>query len=180
MHLMIDLLTMSTRASAAIVRIGAVAFDGSSILDEFDRGVTLGTAIETGGHVDGDTLEWWLYQEKAARMGLFHHPKEGLPSALFSFAAWVGDLGEVEGVWGNGATFDNVVLTEANVVLTEAYLRLGLRRPWSYKVDRCFRTMRAMYPWVEEPPFEGTEHKALDDARHQALWLQAIWKEVGR
>jgi exodeoxyribonuclease VIII len=73
-------------------------------------------------------------------------------------------------VWGNGATFDNVILANA-------YDACRIRRPWKYYADMCFRTVRNQYPHVQVKR-QGTHHNALDDALTQAHHLQAIYKEM--
>jgi hypothetical protein len=66
-------------------------------------------------------------------------------------------------VWGNGASFDCVILGNA-------YRAVGDEPPWKYFNERCYRTAKAMLPAV---PFEriGTHHHALDDAASQAQHL---------
>ena len=70
------------------------------------------------------------------------------------------------GVWGNGASFDNVILSES-------YYRAAILRPWPFWKDRCYRTIKTIYPDVELVR-SGTHHNALDDARTQAEHLIAI------
>lgn len=66
-------------------------------------------------------------------------------------------------VWGNGASFDNVILRGA-------YARNSTPAPWAWWNDRCYRTIKALH---REVPMErlGTHHNALDDAISQALHL---------
>jgi len=72
----------------------------------------------------------------------------------------------LDGMWGNGASFDNVILSET-------YLRLGMKAPWPFWKNKCYRTAKGMYPAVEINR-SGTHHNALDDARSQAEHLIAI------
>ena len=76
----------------------------------------------------------------------------------------------IEGVWGNGASFDNVLLATA-------YKRLGMETPWPFWKDRCFRTMKNVCK--VDHSFEGTAHNALDDARSQAQHLIKIDAKLG-
>lgn len=65
-------------------------------------------------------------------------------------------------IWGNGATFDNMILRNA-------YLATGQRQPWNFRDDVCFRTVKYLFPLKKE--FQGVRHHALDDARNQAKYL---------
>ncbi len=73
-------------------------------------------------------------------------------------------------MWGCGSDFDNVVLANA-------YTMCGLKAPWNFWNNRCYRTIKARYPEVE---FErvGVYHRAVDDARSQALHLMKIEKDL--
>ena len=73
-------------------------------------------------------------------------------------------------MWGNGADFDNVALSEL-------YRAFDMRVPWPGRANRCFRTMR--FEWPASPQKKnGKKHNALADAVHQAEWLGAIYKEL--
>lgn len=169
-HVMLDLETLSSKPNAVIVSIGAVEFDPWNLTlgREFYRRINIDSHLDSGGHISGSTIEWWMKQEDAAR-AVFTEGGVPLPSALYDFRAFVNDLrAEVDDstlvcIWGNGAAFDNVILGCA-------YDATRIPRPWSYREDRCFRTLRAMYPEVPGVEY-GVFHNALDDAKAQALHL---------
>jgi hypothetical protein len=71
-------------------------------------------------------------------------------------------------IWGNGSTFDNVILRSA-------FAAAGLEYPVRFWADQCYRTKKNEFPTVPLVR-EGTHHKALDDAISQAKHLQAIWR----
>lgn len=173
-HVMIDLETMDTRPSAAIVSIGAVAFDREQgVASEFYSVVDLTSSIETGGTVSGDTILWWMRQSEFARRAL-STDRVPVGDSLGMFDSWFRSLGDVVGVWGNGSSFDNVILRET-------YGRLGLETPWSWRLDRCYRTVKKTFEaknsgWRPRA-LDGVVHNALDDARHQALVLLDIWQQ---
>ena len=76
-------------------------------------------------------------------------------------------------VWGNGADFDN-----ATIIHLAA--QNGWRPPWSYRTNRCFRTIRNIKGVDElDVNFKGVEHNALDDARYQAERLIRINNAFG-
>ena len=65
-----------------------------------------------------------------------------------------------------------------NIILSEAYQRIGTSAPWPFWKDRCYRTMKNMHPGVQMER-AGTHHNALDDAKTQALHLMRINDEFG-
>jgi hypothetical protein len=171
-HIMLDLETMSTNSYAAVVSIGAVKFDPNEksvdVSNSFYTGITLASSMKAGLRVDAPTIEWWMEPEQlpARDRWLCVSPQVDLDEALLGFSEWYGNDDTVP-VWGNGATFDNVILSNA-------YQALGIDRPWSYRADRCFRTIKSIVQPPVKPCKYGTEHHALDDAIAQALTLQRI------
>lgn len=165
MHVMIDLETMGTRPTAPIVAIGAVAFDEDGLYDQFYRVVDLCSSARAGAVIEAGTVMWWLRQSDEARAALQDQPVY-LAEALSAFKDWLYSR-QVKGVWGNGASFDNVVLAEA-------YRRMEMPCPWPFWKDRCYRTVKAMHPDIQLQR-HGVAHNALDDARDQAMHLIAIW-----
>lgn len=174
-HIMLDIETLGTGSHAAVLSIAAVEFDpwAKGDLACFHQGVTFESAMKYG-RVDASTLEWWLKPERAdARHTLNNLAKEDLDNVLFAFGEWVGllqpDKASVR-MWGNGATFDNVVVGNA-------YAAVGYDKPWGFHGDRCFRTLKSMAK-VKPPAVVGVLHNALDDARLQVAWLQKIVRKL--
>lgn len=171
MDIMVDLETLSSAPDAAIVAIGAVTFnDGSIPADDFIRqtfSVTIDarSAQRMGGRIDGDTVAWWLQQPDAARQALLATP-EAAGTALDLFHHWVRRQSSAPRIWGNGSSFDNVVLRQA-------FERAHIDAPWAFRSDRCYRTLKSLRPDI---PFEphGTHHNALDDAFAQARHAERI------
>lgn len=168
-NVMIDLETLSTANNALILSIGAVKFIDENIVDRFHVLIDPRDSQNYGLHIDADTVLWWMALERqAAREELVKGITEGsvdLYSALAGFQEWFGP--ESLPVWGNGATFDNVILREA-------FKRANLQCPWKFWHDRCYRTAKVTHPYPEDAR-EGTHHNALDDATHQAKHLMKIW-----
>lgn len=168
-HIVIDLETLSTQPHASIISIAAVAFDdvtGETLL-EFKRNIEPSPRL----HIDPKTVMWWLNLPKDAQDALQTPKPMSIEQALEEFAFAIRIAGPDALVWGNGATFDNVILASA-------YQVLGVKRPWGYKTDRCYRTIRAVFPNVPEPARIGVPHEALDDARHEAKHLLAILQHI--
>jgi len=167
-RIMVDLETLGLQPSAVVLSIGLVQFNEKEILDNLHVKLAIDPQIEAGRSIDGSTLDWWMNQEPNARHGLFSGAaqqsrllvEDGL-QLVWKF------MQNVDELWGNGAAFDNVVLRHL-------FMQFKGLTPWSYKADRCYRTVRSMNNHVPFPTFQGVEHNALDDARHQTIHLQLM------
>lgn len=174
MHIMVDIETMGTGSTAAIVSIGAVAFSLEDAAVRSDNtfyvNVDLQSCIDCGLSVDGDTVMWWLGRDESARKSLIDNPLE-LPQALDLFTTYIQTM-DKPCVWGNGATFDNVILHNA-------YKACGKPQPWHYREDRDLRTYVALCESVglqwEWPDRDDIRHNALDDAMSQATAMCMLY-----
>ncbi|MED0435761.1 3'-5' exoribonuclease, partial [Escherichia coli] len=178
-HLMIDLETMGKKSNAPIVVIGAVFFDPQTgeIGPTFYIVISLVDAMDTGAVPDGSTIEWWLAQSSEARSAILVDQVK-LVDALIQFREFINEYSNEKfvQVWGNGATFDNTILRTS-------YERLNIPCPWRYYNDRDVRTIVELGKTIDFDartviPFEGVRHHALDDARHQAKYVSAIWQKL--
>lgn len=170
-HIMLDLETLSATSKAAIVSVGAVVFDPKTgrLGKEFYGVVNAQSCEDAGLHISASTVMWWMKQDKAAQQSLISGDMP-LAQVLEGFSAYVKAVGGIY-IWGNGSDFDNVILKNA-------YDALGMKAPWSFNKNRCFRTLKNISA-VKEPTRAGTYHNALDDAKHQALWAGMIFRERG-
>lgn len=171
-HCMLDLETMGNGNRAAIIAIGAVIFDAQNVeQDGFYAQVSLDSSVRQGLEMDTSTILWWLQQSDAARAAFKGNEKsKQLVIVLEEFTIWLEKFGDVQ-IWGNGAAFDNTILSAA-------YRKCGIEQPWKFWNDRCYRTMKALFPDVKCDRF-GTHHNALDDARTQAWHLIEICEKHG-
>lgn len=168
---MIDIETLDTRPSAAILSIGLVRFDvnqSGTLGDSFEAYIDIDSNLSAGRTVSGPTLLWWLDQEDAARRRIVEAEHVPLRTALARLSDF---LKPDDRVWGNGAGFDNVILADA-------YRSVGLPQPWRYWNDMCYRTLKNLYKSVVKPKTTGVAHVALDDAMTQALHLQGIYAQL--
>ncbi|HHZ7556009.1 exonuclease [Escherichia coli] len=175
-HLMIDLETMGKNPDAPIISIGAIFFDPQTgdMGPEFRKTIDLET---TGGVIDRDTIKWWLKQSREAQSAILTD-EIPLDDALLQLREFIDEnSGEFfVQVWGNGANFDNTILRRS-------YERQGIPCPWRYYNDRDVRTIVELGKAIgfdarTAIPFEGERHNALDDARHQAKYVSAIWQKL--
>lgn len=168
---MLDLEFFSLAKDGAIASIGAVRFDKSdgTLGNKFYRVVNLKSSQRAGGRIDADTVMWWLTQSDSARLALTTDDNVLIDVALKEFADWVREA-PLDGLWGNGADCDNVILEGA-------YLRSNRTPPWTYRQNRCYRTLAALHPEVPRPKMAGTSHNALDDAVAQAQHICQIFTQ---
>jgi exodeoxyribonuclease VIII len=181
-HLMIDLEAFGTNPDAPIVSIGAVFFNPETgrMGSEFYKVISLESSMAFGGRPDADTILWWLKQSAEARSAILVDDAIPFDDALLQLNDFICE-NAVNGpasvqVWGNGATYDNVLLRSA-------YKRTGIPAVWTFRNDRDVRTIVEMGKAVGinpryEIPFEGDQHNALADARHQAKYVSAIWQQL--
>lgn len=178
-NVMLDLETMGTGSRAAIVSIGAVFFDPQTgeLGEAFEVAIDLRSSAKYG-EIDPDTVLWWLRQGEEARKGITEGEQLPLPDALLSLHRWIFTYSCRDvAMWGNGAGFDNVILNNA-------YLATNLPAPWKHWNDRDVRTIVALgrdllgFDPKKDLPFEGVRHCALDDAKHQARYVSAIYQRL--
>lgn len=167
---MVDLETMSTANNASIISIGAVKFTLNSKQDElapeqlFYTSIDLESCEEAGLHISADTIRWWMTQSPEAQTVLKDMRRRSLESALNAFSEW---FPKDAWLFGNGSTFDNIILRNAYKAVDKDY-------PVSYRYDVCYRTIAKMHTDVEMSRFEGIQHNALDDAKAQTYHLMEI------
>ncbi|EGO6532651.1 exonuclease, partial [Escherichia coli] len=175
-HLSVDLETMGTNPDAPINSIGGTFFDPATgeMGPEFSKAIDLETS---GGIIDRKTIKWWAKRSREAQSAIFTD-EISLDVALRLFIEFIekNSGGRFVQVWGNGANFDNVILRRS-------YERQGIPCPWLYYNDRDVRTIVELgnaigFDVRMAIPFEGVPHNALDDARHQAKQVSAIWQKL--
>lgn len=179
-NLMIDLETMGNKPNAPIVAIGAVFFEPESgeLGPEFYTAVNLESETALGAVPDANTILWWLTQSSEARSAITCDPTpiSNALTQLSEFAASHCENKKNLYVWGNGASFDNVILRAA-------YERCQLPPCWNWFNDLDVRTIvklgRAVgFDPKRDMPFDGERHNALADAIHQAKYVSAIYQRL--
>ena len=179
-NVVLDLETLGTSEDAAIIQIGcAVMYQDHYYIpencpEEFE--VTIKYEDCTNGEfaLSEDTMLWWEKQDPTTKQYVFSG-QESYLDAFDLFTWWVQNLksnGAEIAVWGNGADFDNRLLSYS-------LNSLGFRDVWKYTNNRCLRTLKNLFPPVE-PPFQlprligEKAHTALGDARYEARILGII------
>lgn len=168
----IDLETMGMAPSGAIIGLGACFFDMQTcaIGPTFYRSVNLATAVRDGGVLNAATIMWWMGQSQEARDAVRLSATD-IRTVLTEFSTFVAEHGNPKNMrpWGNSSGFDLSILGSA-------YERAGIPAPWHFTQERCFRTVRCMYPQVDYNPDDKGKgaHNALADAVFQAEHLFKI------
>ena len=169
-HLMLDLETMGTDSYSSIVSIAAVEFDINTgkTGNEFYSNVCLQSCLDSGLHVSGDTVMWWMSQSDEARNGLLDE-RHKLDVVLKAFSIF---CDRRYYVWGNSASFDCGILKNA-------YEKLKMPVPWDFWNERCVRTLSILKPDIKRN-FKniGTPHNALDDCKFQIGYCSKIWASI--
>ena len=178
-NIMIDLETLGTKPGSVILSLGAVAFnlpsdrlyiEDTSIddLPTFYRAFSLVDTARYPFTGDLDTIQWWMGQSHEARQ-LFKERAISVEQCLRGFMDFISETsnGSFVKIWGNGADFDNALLT--------AYYReLHIQLPWRYHNNRCYRTAKDL-PNIKQLTRRGVHHNALDDALYQTeCFLAAV------
>nr|WP_249534104.1 3'-5' exonuclease [Escherichia coli] len=167
---------MGTNPDAPINSIGGKFFDPETgeMGPEFSKAIDLETS---GGIIDRKAIKWWAKRSREAQSAIFTD-EIPLDDALLQLREFINEnSGEsFVQIWGNGANFDNVILRRS-------YERQGILCPWRYYNDRDVRTIVELgnsigFDVRMAIPFEGIPHNALDDARHQAKQVSAIWQKL--
>lgn len=169
-HIMVDIETMGTDSYSAIVSIGALEFDINTGKTgrEFYTNVDLQSCIDIGLIVNGATIMWWLKQSKAAKESLQVMPVH-IKTALESFSGFCNSFHQV---WGNSARFDLGLLENA-------YVKCGMKAPWSFRNERCLRTLASFNSQTKRDTINtGVEHSALSDCYYQVAYCSAIWNQL--
>lgn len=158
---MVDIETLSTEPNASVFQIAAKVFDPMLIvnMEEFNEEIFRTTVQEEidattsfecaslpftdARHVSKDTLEFWLKKNGETFVGIIAKSEQLKAKDMWlAFAEWMQSVHESYGerlnvhVWGNGPSFDNVILRDGLKELDESYARLI-----PYYNDKCVRTL---------------------------------------
>lgn len=183
-HIMIDLEALDSKRTAVVVALGAVKFDlktgalGETFYYEVGK-QGMQDQINIGRTTSISTLIWWMQQSDEARkvFGPSLH-KVSTTELLSNFSTYCGIDAKV---WGNGVDYDNVVIRDLYETTYADYGDdFGLKCPFTYKNNRCYRTFKAMFGHKARLERTGTHHNALDDAITQAEHLIAMHRAVNK
>ena len=163
----VDCETFDTGPKPVILSIGAVAVDTytGKVVGEFYRLVDPTNAVQHGLTIGADTVLWWMQQSEGARQALTHPSigRASLPQALGGLSGFF-QLSQAETIWSNGALADLQWLGNA-------YRACHLIPSWTYRQERCLRTLWDVVPVPKV--IAALEHDALSDAKAHAQQMLA-------
>jgi len=176
-QIMLDMETIGTAANSVILSIGAVYFnDDGTLGDEYYTVLETNSQKLHGRYVDPDTVAWWEKQSEEAKKEAYSYPDKDRQStaiALSKLFEFIKQGGKDVLIWGNGSDFDNALLADL-------FRSFGIKQPWAFWNNRCFRTFKSEFKHLaSEPAFEGIKHHALYDAKHQVRYLAKIKSALG-
>jgi 3' exoribonuclease, RNase T-like len=174
LHVMIDLETWGTAPGSALRSIGAVTFSPYGERHEehtFYSNIDRESCEAVGLSIDPKTADWWSVQSVEAQNRLVEDCRD-LREVARDFALWWLQVGGTY-VWSNGANFDEVLWRVACE-------RMRHYAPWKYYNVRdtrtCWHLARLNHKAVK---FEGVQHDAIADARHQAKCVTQAYSILG-
>lgn len=186
---MVDLETMSQQKNASILSIGAITFPSTLEVHPkpFRVNISIKDCVAHGLHVSKDTVEWWSNIDpiilKKSTVGAV-----SLNEALEGFTKWVYEIKVINkfdrvSIWGNGASFDLGILSNA-------YHSLNKELPWNTWEEYCYRTITHLYgltpqklkaEYLESDEYKSRGllvdtaefHDPVEDCRFQAWALES-------
>lgn len=172
---MIDLETLSTQPTAAILQIGYMRFDlASGAKGTRSRiNIDLDSCIEYGLTVEASTFNFWMEQSLRRNAShLYDLPPMLLPDALDRMA---GELPSTSILWSRGASFDIPILVHAFHITGKTF-------PWDYRNMQCQRTFTTEFNRLFDlkTPIRPKEnhHNSLDDCEYQIDCMVAAYRGV--
>lgn len=167
---MLDLECYGLRPGCAVRSIGAVCFDPNTdeLGAEFYANIRL-QGESFGLTVDPKTWKWWAEPAQDLANAMLMTGQRSLGDVAQCFREWFHGVNGGN-VWAHGAAFDQPIWDVASKAV-------GVDVPWHYRAVRDTRTLYALAEY--EPKWSiGTKHNALDDAKHQAMCVQAAVKKL--
>lgn len=174
-HIMLDIETLGTSSNSLVLSIGAVEFTlGGTVHRMFSVNLpVLEQIINPIVEVDIDTIKWWKSQSEEAKKALLN--KKASKTVLVGLLEFYYFIKTFENplLWGNGCTFDNVILRNL-------FKSFNLEFPTPFWTDMDVRTIVNVYDYEKvnrlTGKFEGTKHDAISDCLHQVKLVSNGYK----
>lgn len=176
-HIMLDIETLGTGSNAVVVSISAIIFDikTGDIGECFEVGIDTNEQVIKGGIIDQETIDWWDKQSGEAKSELSRLLKEPVYDALTSFNDFIKRNFTAPSkikLWGNGATFDNVIVRNL-------FKRQGIDFKIPYYADMDVRTLVYLAKVnTKSYDFTGVKHRGIDDCKHQIKYCVDGYRKI--
>jgi exodeoxyribonuclease VIII len=174
--IMLDIETLSTENNALMVSISAIEFclETGEIGNTFECYIDVLEQAINGADISKDTLKWWSEQSKEAKDLLTKRKTGSIVKALNDFNSFAQSVNyDIKNIrlWGNGSSFDNVILRNA-------YKRHNINLVLPFWCDTDMRTLVSFVDSkvLKEIKFEGTKHHGLSDCAHQIKVCHRAWQ----
>lgn len=165
-HAMIDIETLDTAPSSAILSVGAVRFDPYTDIEPVHKVLwrpNIDEQLTANRTYSESTLEWWSKQESYIRERALS--TEGAISVVDFCKALNKYLVGVDKIWCQGPQFDMVILENL-------YDQFAHHKGWAYWQICDSRTIFNMMPKDPRKDVQQDLHSADDDAYWQAICVQ--------
>jgi len=187
LDIMVDLESLGNKDKPVLMQLSAVLFNRHTgkNLEEFNEFICPKSGIDAGLDVQGDTVAWWLTQDKEVIKKVFVKAiLEGLPlkEVLEKFNAFLEAMKEkynVESIilHGNGLISDGVWIMSA-------YKAVNVDNPFKYYEYQDVRTLCQVgydvlgVNFKASTKFVGNQHDGLDDCKHQIKYCTKYMKAL--
>ena len=176
-EIMLDIETLGANNNTVILSISAVKFNLSTgeIGDKFEMGLNILQQLFQKRDIENETIEWWSKQTDEAKKRITDLKQFNVYEVLTKFNIFafknVTHVKEIK-IWGNGCTFDNIILESL-------YKSFSLDYPFPYWGNRDVRTLVDIADLdLKEFKFKGVKHNGLDDCLHQINYCHAAYKKL--
>ena len=172
-HAMIDIETLDTVPTAAVLTVGACKFDPYSDVEPYDKTLwrpEVDHQLNNGRTAGDDTLAWWAKQDAHIRETTFTDT-DRIPLNVF-FTDLNKYLVGVDKIWCQGPQFDMVILEDL-------FRAFDHHRNWAFWQIMDCRTIFNMMPKDPRRAIQQNLHSADDDAYWQAVCVQQTYHAFG-
>lgn len=192
--LMVDIETLDTRHTAAVLSIGLVAFTmaGCPPWPKIVIRPSLEQQLAIGRTVSAGTLAFWMDQEDESRHRALSTGDESHRETIFQTfneARLFTALNCVDTdlrVWSKGPSFDMAILDSLFDQSEIEPAKNGLlppTRPFPFRGYRCVRTivdLAELGDWRPDFDRELVPHDPVDDCVWQIAEVQEAWRRLGK
>lgn len=159
LHVMIDFETLATTPDAQVLTLGICIFDKNDIIESHEFVFNQ----DQNRKIDFNTLAWWSNQIGFGKiLEKINNQKDSVNMTLMQIKDTLRFMQDTNYyIWSNGADFDLPILKH----LFDQYT---IKLPYKYSNQRCFRTLKSLFPRILDGLVNDYKHDAKSDAEYQA------------
>lgn len=171
-QVMLDLETMGTDENFVILSVGMVKFniDTGEIGNKLHLKISINDSLKKGFKIDGNTLIWWLNNDKKAKEMINKGEKFSINNTLDYISEFLNKDLEI---WAKSPSFD------CNL-LKSYYQKLNRNIPWNFRNQQDVRTLINLNKKLYEEITKDVKitHDAIDDCINQINYYHQIYKSL--